>query len=213
MVSSSLPSELSSSSLENLLRVGFLFLRGTLLWPGLFEGGGGEPFKSLSLSDESEFHDALKYYTFIKNKNIVNNYIIHIPVYYLFFLLFLLWVLPLSLESLSANFSLSGSFLDLADLLIPYMSGLSSHKSDFNLLLRDLDLDGESSSDVFLSVWWSNFDELALLCFGDDFVSSLWWDLSKDFSEPDLSDPEPDELDPLSLFKKGFWVIMQRIQI
>ncbi|KAF9421525.1 hypothetical protein HW555_002458 [Spodoptera exigua] len=60
-VSSSLPSELSSSSLENLLRVGFLFLRGTLLWPGLFEGGGGEPFKSLSLSDESEFHDALKY--------------------------------------------------------------------------------------------------------------------------------------------------------
>lgn len=52
----------SSSSLENLclLRVGFFFLRGTLLWPGLFEGGGGEPFKSLSLSEESEFHESLK---------------------------------------------------------------------------------------------------------------------------------------------------------
>lgn len=60
--SSSEPSVLSSSSLEYLvlLLVGFFFLRGTLLWPGRFEGGGGEPFRSLSLSDESEFHESLK---------------------------------------------------------------------------------------------------------------------------------------------------------
>lgn len=59
--SSSEPSVLSSSSLVNLLlRVGFLFLSGTLLWPGLFEGGGGDPFKSLSLSEEFEFQESLK---------------------------------------------------------------------------------------------------------------------------------------------------------
>lgn len=53
---------LSSSSLKNfLLLEGFFFLRGTLLWPGRFDGGGGEPFKSLSLSDEFEFHESLKY--------------------------------------------------------------------------------------------------------------------------------------------------------
>lgn len=83
------------------------------------------------------------------------------------------------------------------------MSGLSSHKSDFNLLFRDLDLDAESSSEEFLSVWWSDLDELALLYLGDDFVSSLWCDLPNDFSEPDLPEPEPDELDPLSLLNKA----------
>lgn len=60
-MSSSDASELSSSSLVNLLLLaGFFFRRGTLLWPGRFEGGGGEPFISLSLSDVSEFHESLK---------------------------------------------------------------------------------------------------------------------------------------------------------
>lgn len=59
--SSSEPSDVSSSSLVNfLLLAGFFFLRGTLLWPGRFEGGGGDPFKSLSLSELSEFHESLK---------------------------------------------------------------------------------------------------------------------------------------------------------
>lgn len=57
---------LSSSSLKNFLRLaGFFFLRGTLLWPGRFEGGGGEPFISLSLSDELEFHESLKNYMYL----------------------------------------------------------------------------------------------------------------------------------------------------
>lgn len=60
-VSSSEASVDSSSSLVNLLLLaGFFFLNGTLLWPGRFDGGGGEPFISLSLSDESEFHESLQ---------------------------------------------------------------------------------------------------------------------------------------------------------
>lgn len=126
-------------------------------------------------------------------------------VIYLFFLLFLLC--PLSLESLSASFNLSGTFLERPDLLIPNMSGLSSQRSDLTLpwLFLDLRFVMESSEES-LSVWWSDLEELALLCLGDDFVSSLWCDRSafEDLSDPDLPGvPEAEELDPLSLWQNN----------
>lgn len=61
------PSVLSSSSLVNFLLDGFLFRNGMLLWPGRFDGGGGDPCKSLSLPELSEFQELLQKKMYISN--------------------------------------------------------------------------------------------------------------------------------------------------
>lgn len=93
--------------------------------------------------------------------------------------------LALSLESLSINFNLSGSLRDLADLLMPYMSGFSSQGSEPDLDLR-MDLEKRFSGDEALSER-SSTREFSV--FGDPSLCGEELILIEPFS---LSDPEAD---------------------